>query len=134
MSYAANRLAKRVGVLAARRFPDRITFKGSSGTDTTDPGGGTIVGEPADSVPRNIPCRYRPATGREVQLAGKTISGTAYMLTIPAQFNGHLISVDATSRGVVAARTKGEPSRTFNVQWIGRVEGIVIQLMGAFED
>lgn len=134
MSYAANRLAKRVGVLSARRFPDRITFKSSSTSDTTDPGGGNIVGDPADSIPRNIPCRYRPASGREVQLAAKVLSGTAYVLTVPAQFKGHLVGVDATSQGVVAARPSGEPARTFNVVWIGRVEGIVIQLLGTFED
>jgi hypothetical protein len=113
-------------------FPDRVTFyrisqaKGSAG--------GNLPSEAATN-PSNIPCVYDLASGSERQLAGKAISGTAYMLTVPATYNATVVDVDAKCKAVVAANSiTGQPQRTFQIHWVGRVVGAIVQVLASLEE
>src|SRR5688572_19975019 len=129
-AYLATQLAQEIGKRANEAFPDFVTFQRA--TRTADDSGGTLATQ-ANTTPASVPCRYRPSSGSEIEQAGKSISGTAYTFFIPSHFSSALVDVDAKCRAVVAARSGGEPSRTFNVQWVGRVEGIVIHLLASLE-
>lgn len=130
-AYRATQLAIEVGRRASESFPDTVTF--SRPTSAKDSSGGTTYTN-ANTSPANVPCRYRPSSGDEVELAGKTISGNAYTIIVPAYFSSALVDVDSKSKAVVAARSGGEVSRTFNIVSIGRVEGICIHLLATIEE
>src|SRR5687768_13162181 len=106
---SANRLAVRVGHSASRRFADTVTFKRL--TQTKGTAGGNISPATVSATPSSVPCRYRPASGSERELAGKTISGAAYMIFVPAQYSSALIDVDSKCQAVIAARS-GSPAET----------------------
>lgn len=131
-TYRATQLATEIGMRAAEGFPDLVTF--SRATPTKGSAGGNVNPSSTNNTPANVPCRYRPASGSEVELAGKPVAGSAYMIFIPAYFSAALVDVDAKSKAVIAARSGGEPARTLNIHWIGRVEGIVIHLLAALEE
>jgi hypothetical protein len=134
MSNQFTAMASAYGTVAAAMYGDTVTFrrpaisKGSAG--------GNLAGSPTATTPASIPCRYRPASGREIQLAGKPVSGTAYMIFVPAQFSSQLVDVDGECQAVIAARggDLGEPSRSLQVQWIGRDRGIETHVLASSEE
>ena len=122
-----------LGVIGAEMYPDTVTFRRPVTTKGAD--GGNIVsatGNPTE--PQNVPVRYRPASGRELTLTGKQISGTAYMLNVPNSFEDALIDVDAECLAIIAARPGGEQARTLQVQWIGRHLGIEVKVLASIEE
>lgn len=122
-----------LGVIAAAQYPDTVTFRRPIETKGT--AGGNIVNATGNPTsPQNIPCRYRPASGSETPLAGKTISGSTYMLFIPNNFDDALIDVDPSCLAQIAARPGGEEGREMQVQWIGRHSGLEVQLLCSFEE
>lgn len=131
---AANRLAVRIAHSASRRFPDTVTFKRS--TVTKGSAGGNLAPASANTTPASVPCRYRPAGAGERELAGKAISGTAYMIFVPAQYSSALIDVDSKCQAVIAARSgsPAEPARTLNVQTVERYEGVEIAILATLEE
>ena len=133
MSTAAafNSMAVAYGVAAAAMFPDTVTFKRA--TSTVDTVGG-VTTSLANTTPASVPCRYRPARENERTLASRTISGNLYMIFVPAQFSSALVDVDAKCDAVIAARTSGEPARTFHVQGVGRYEGLEIRIPASIEE
>ena len=106
-------LSEAYGSIASAIYPYRITFSRSSVTKGT--AGGNIVGAPSDNSPADLPCRYRPANGKEIQLAGQTVSGVLYSIAIPNSFSNALVDVDSGCVGTIAATTGGEPSSTYKV-------------------
>jgi hypothetical protein len=126
-----DRLAERYAARSERFYPDSVTFRGPTVTADSVGGQTSVVG---DLDPIDIPVRYRPASGDESLLAGKQIAKASYMLFIPAVYDSELINVNSKSKAMIAARTNGEPSRTLQVHWIGRYEGVEIQLLASLED
>lgn len=113
-------------------FTDTVTFyrtsqvKGSAGGNTTSE---------AATTPTSVPCVYFPASGSEREMAGKVISGNAYVITVPATYNSVIVDVDAKCKAVVAANTTtGQPSRTFLVEAPGRVLGAIIEILATLEE
>lgn len=125
-----DRLTAKYDARSGRGFPDTVTFsRPSSATDSV----GGVTKTLSENSPEDIPCRYRPASGDEIQRSNKVLSKMAYMLFVPGRYEAELIDVDAKCSAVVAARDSGEPSRTFNIQWVGRYEGVEIQLLATLE-
>lgn len=119
-------MAEAYGVASEAMYEDRVTFSRSQITKGT--ASGNIVGSPSP-VATSIPCRYRPASAREIQLSGKSVAGVAYMICVPASYNDSLVEVDAECNAVIAARDDGEVSRTFNVVAPLRKQGIEIECL-----
>ena len=122
-----------LGVMTEAMYPDTVTFrrpvtsKGSAGGNIV-----SATGNPTE--PQNVPVRYRPASGREITLAGKPISGTSYMLNVPNNYQDALVDVDGTCLAIIAARPGGEEARTMQVHWIGRESGLEIGILVSFEE
>lgn len=129
-----NSMASAFSVMTAAMYSDVVTFKRSTVTKGT--AGGNLAGAPANTTPASVPCRYRPASGSERELSGKTLSGTAYMIFVPAQYSSALIDVDSKCQAVIAARSgsPAEPARTMNVQTVERYEGIEIAVLATLEE
>lgn len=127
-----NTMAVAFGTMTAAMYTDTVTFKRSGVTKGS--AGGNIIGSPTNNTPANVPCRYQPASASERELAGKAISGTAYMIYVPAQFSSALIDVDSKCQAVIAARSGGEPARTMNVQTVERFSGLEIALLATLEE
>lgn len=126
-----NAMAQAYQGMAEAMYEDRVTFNISSITKSSS--GGNIVGSPSP-VASSIPCRPpRPASGKEIQSAGKTIAGTAYVIAVPAMYQDELVEVDSECTAVVAARNGGEVSRTFNVVAPLRKSGIEIEVLATIE-
>lgn len=106
-------MADAFGVMTEASWPYRITF--SRTATTTGTAGGQILGSATNNEPTGIPCRYRPANGREIQLAGKTVPGVLYSIFIPNSYSDQLVDVTSESTGTIAATTGGEPARAFSV-------------------
>lgn len=122
-----------LGRIASATYPDTVTFRRPVNVKGSD--GGNIVnatGNPTN--PQSIPVLIKPATGQEIMLAGKPVSGTAYMLRLPSLFRESLVDVDATCLAQVAARPGGEEGRAFQIQWIGRLRGLEIGILGTLEE
>lgn len=119
------------GEIADDMFPDRVTIQ--QPTPVKGPTGGSRVGTPV-VLALDVPCRYKPASGRQRVLADKPISGTAYMFAIPSRYADALVAVDASCELVVAEREAGEPSRTFFVNWIGRLHGTRIDVLASISE
>lgn len=122
-----------LGVMASASFPDTVTFrrpivtKGSAAGNILD-----ATGNPTS--PQSVPVLIRPANGKEIQLAGKTVSGSVYTLLIPNAFDEQLVDVDATCLAQVAARAGGEEGRAYQVHYIDRFYGIYIRVIGSIEE
>lgn len=123
-------MAEAYGIASDAMYEDRVTFNKSAITKGTS--AGNVVGAPA-AIATAIPCRYRPASASEIQRAGKTIAGSAYMICVPASYEGALVQVDSECQAVVAARNGGEVSRTFNVVAPLRKQGIEIECLVKIE-
>lgn len=122
-----------LGVISAASYPDTVTFRRP--LTTKGSAGGNIVSATGNPTsPQDVPVRYRPASGREITLAGKPISGTAYMLKVPNSFEDALVDVDGTCLAIIAARPGGEQARTLQVQWIGRNMGLEVIILASFEE
>lgn len=123
-------LSQAYGVIAEAMYEDRVTFKRPSATTDTV-GGSTRVF--AETDPDDIPCRYRPASGSEIQRANQVLSKTAYSIFVPATYENELVDVDARCQAVIAAREDGEVTRTFNVVAPLRNLGIEIEVLVTIE-
>lgn len=122
-----------LGVIAAAQYPDTVTFRRPVATKGS--AGGNVVNATGNPTsPQNVPCRYRPASGKEITLAGKTVSGSIYMLMVPNNFNDQLIDVDPTCIAQIAARSGGEEGREMQIEWIGRESGLEVRLLCSFEE
>lgn len=124
-----NKLATAFGIRAARTYPDTVTFKRP--TNVVDSVGGTTTSYAA-TLPADVPCKYVVYRGSQKETGNKIIADSDYMLTCPAYYGG-LVDVDAACQAVIAARTSGEPARTFVVDWVGRKEGIEIEMLVSIE-
>lgn len=122
-----------LGVIAEQAWPDTVTFRRP--TVTKSASGGNILdatGNPTS--PQSIPCLVRPARGKEIQLASKTVSGSLYTLLIPNAFDEQLVDVDGTCLAQVAARTGGEEGRAYQIHYIDRSYGVCIRIVGSIEE
>lgn len=122
-----------LGVMAEASFPDVVTFRRP--ITTKDAAGGNILdatGNPTS--PQNVPCLVRPANGKEIQLAGKTVSGSVCALLIPNAFDEQLVDVDGTCLAQVAARAGGEEGRAYQIHYIDRSYGVYIKVIGSIEE
>ncbi len=123
-------MSEAYSVSSAAMYEDRVTFQRSTSTKGSD--GGDLAPVPVDTT-AGVPCRYRPATGKESEVSGKTVSGTTYMIFVPSSFADALVDVDAKCQAVMAARDGGEVSRTFNVVAPLRYMGIEIECLVTIE-
>lgn len=130
MSTRITQLAQSFGARAGGTFQDTVTFKRP--TNAKDSVGGVVSTEAATS-PASIPCKYSPYTGRQFQAGEKTISETSYVIKVPSAYSSALVDVDGRCQAIIAARSGGEPARTFNVDYVSRIEGIEIQVYVSLE-
>ncbi len=128
---AFNAMAVAYGVASLAAFPDTVTFKRP--TSTVDTVGGMTTSL-ANTTPASVPCRYRPASERERQIGNKQVAGSLYAIFVPAQYSSALVDLDAKCDVVMAARSGGEPTRTFHTQGVARYEGIEIKVMASLEE
>lgn len=119
------------GDIADDMFPDRITIQRP--VTVKGPTGGSKDGVPSVLV-ADVPTRYKPASGYQKTLAEKPVSGTAYMFVIPSRYNDAFVSISGSCDLVVAERDAGEPSRTFHVDWIGRLHGTRIGVLASIQE
>lgn len=122
-------MANAFGVMTEAQWPYRVTF--SRATESTGSDGGATIGSSSASEPTGIPCRYRPANGREIQLAGKTVPGVLYSIFIPNSYSDSLVDVTSESTGTIAATTGGEPARSFSVVAPLREMGLQVAVLAA---
>lgn len=118
------------GARAASTFQDTVTFKRP--TNAKDPVGG-LTTTYAATTPSAIPCKYEALTGSQREVGNKLIANSDYMIKIPAWYSSALIDVDGACQAVIAARSGGEIARTFNVNWVGRMEGFEIEVYVSIE-
>lgn len=126
-----NAMSEAFGDIAVATYPDVATFTKSSNTKSNV--GGNIPGAPVDRLPKNIPCRYKPASGYQKTLAEKPMSGTVYMFRFPSQFSGDFVNVDSRCDLELAARENGPAAKTFSIGWIGRARAY-IQILASCEE
>lgn len=128
-----NAMAAAYGVIASAQYPDTVTFKRP--TNVKDSVGG-ITTTLANTSPASVPCRWRPLTAREKDIASKRESEADYAIFVPAQFSSALIDVDAKCDAVIAARSgsPAEPARTFKTSGISRFEGLEIRIDASLEE
>jgi hypothetical protein len=124
-------MSEAYGVMSDAMYQDRVTFKRAPASSKTAAGGNLAPAPVATTS--DVPCRYRPANGREIQQAEKPIAGVAYMIFVPSTHLDDLVDVDARCVAVLAARTGGEVSRTFNVVAPLRTLGIEIEVLVGLE-
>jgi hypothetical protein len=73
---------------------------------TKDSGGGNL---PRDQIiASNVPCRIKPSSVGEKQLAGATQSATAYTVRVPRLHLGQSLRIDSTCFLDIAARDEVE--------------------------
>lgn len=89
------------GNIAEKMYTDRMTIRRQ--TTTKGPAGGNIPGAPL-ILASNVPCRIKPASANERELAGATQGANAYLIKSPAWQGSELIQIDATCEIVIAAR------------------------------
>jgi len=122
-----NAMQSGFGVIAASIFPATCSITRRTKTVTTS--GGTKNSEAV--VASGVPVLYRPASGSEVQAAGKTLSTTAYVIRIPASFSGALVTADARTF-LTASAIGDQPALTFQIQTVER-DAISIRMIGTLE-
>ena len=127
MSTRITQLAQAFGAHSPRTFQDTVTFKRP--TNSVDMVGG-ITSALNATLPSAIPCKYELFRGAQKETANKIIANSDYVLKIPSYYSAQLVDVDETCQAIVAARAGigAEPARTFNIDWIGRKEGIEIEI------
>lgn len=125
-----NSMAVALGVMTAAQWPDSVTF--NRPTNTVDTVGG-ITTTTAATTPASVPCRYRPLTAKELEIASKRQSEADYAIFVPAQYSSSLVDVDAKCDAVIAARSGGEPARTFKLYGVSRFEGLEIEILCSLE-
>lgn len=86
---------------SAAMYTDRMTIRRR--TSKSGPHGGQIPGA-IEVLASNVPCRVRPASASEKQLAGETRGETALLVKAPAWQGSELIEIDATCEIEIAAR------------------------------
>ena len=128
---AFNSMAVAFGVATAASYPDLVTFQRPTNTAGTDGGLKTSL---ANTSPASIPCRYRPATVNEKTISNERVAGALYAIFVPAQYSSSLIDVDAKCDAVIAARSGGEPARTFHTQGIMREAGLEIKVLASIAE
>lgn len=124
-----DRLATVFGVRSDRTFQDSVTFKRP--TNTKDTVGG--VTQSFSATTSNVPCKCEPTSGAQREVANKLIANSNYVIKVPSYFSSALVDVDGRCQAIIAARSGGEPSRTFNVNWVERLEGIEIRIYVSIE-
>lgn len=89
------------GNVSRAMYGDRMTIRRRA--PKSGPHGGQLPGAPV-VLASNVPCRVRPATASEKQLAGQTTGETALRVKAPAWQGSELIEIDATCEIEIAAR------------------------------
>lgn len=130
MSTRITQLAQSFGARAPGTFQDTVTF--NRPVNTKDAVGGVTASYGA-TIPASIPCKYEAYTGKQFQVGEKVISEASYVIKVPSYYSAALVDVDARCQAVIAARSGGEPARTFNVDYVSRVEGIEILVYVSLE-
>lgn len=130
MSTRITELAQSFGARAGGTFQDTVTF--SRPVNTKDSVGG-ITSVYGATTPASIPCKYEVYAGKQFQAGEKVISEASYVIKIPSYFSAALVDVDARCQAEIAARSGGEPARTFNVDYVSRIEGIEILVYVSLE-
>lgn len=87
--------------MAAAMYDDRCTIRRL--TSTTGTHGGQIPGSPT-VLATDVPCRTRPASATERQVAGATQGETALVIKMPAWHNDAPLTVEARCEIEIAAR------------------------------
>lgn len=130
MSTRITQLSQALGARVGGTLQDTVTF--SRPTNIKDAVGG-ITSSFGATTPASIPCKYEPYTGKQFQVGEKIISETSYVIKVPAYYSAALVDVDGKCTAVIAARSGGEPARTFSVDYVHRLEGIEIQIYASLE-
>ncbi len=128
-----NSMAVAFGTMSAAMYPDTVTFMRP--TNSVDTVGGITTSTAATS-PTSVPCRWRPLTAKELEVAVKRESEADYAIFVPAQYSSALIDVDGRCDAVIAARSgsPAEPARTFKTYGISRFEGLEIEVLASLEE
>lgn len=96
-------------VMAKAMYVDRMTIRRQ--TSTKGPTGGNILGLPV-ILAANVPCRIKPASAAEREIAGATEAITAFTIRAPAfSEDSELIEIDERCELVIAARDGGVPEQ-----------------------
>lgn len=112
-------------------WPDLVTFKRETfAVDTVGGSTSTL----ANTTPANVPARWRPLKASEKQAGDKMVAGADYVIAVPSQFSSALVDVDANSQAVLAARSGGEPERTFKILGVIRDIGLEIKVLASIEE
>jgi len=111
---------------AAAMYTDRMIVRRQ--TSTSGPHGGSIPAPPT-ILATNVPCRYRPASAQETELAGATFGSAAYYIKAPALQGSRLIEIDARCEVEIAARHGGVPAQVLKVVAPLANQGVAIEFV-----
>lgn len=117
---------KMFGNIAIEMYTDRMTIRRQ--TSTKGPAGGNLPSTPV-ILASNVPCRIRPASATEREVAGATQGANAFLVKAPAWQGSDLIQIDATCELVIAARDS-IPEQVLKVVAPLSNQGLTLEVVG----
>jgi hypothetical protein len=116
-----------VPAIGAAAFPDTMTIT----AETTSQGtGGGMVKSATSNAHTNVPCAYKPNTGRRVPIGDKLVSVGDYTVVLPTHTAaGTRINLDPKTHSFVVNARGNEPAKTFRIEYIGDHAGVKYEVL-----